>query len=101
MPAIDLIHHIQHLVISICYPCWCAFKLKRRQNRNVKILTLRIVLAGFSRIHFNIKDHDTQIGASIGISVYPEHGNDKELLLKKADDAMYLAKKEGKNDCRM
>jgi len=44
---------------------------------------------------------DTQVGASIGISVYPEHGNDKELLLIKADDVMYLAKREGKNDCRM
>jgi diguanylate cyclase (GGDEF)-like protein len=52
-------------------------------------------------IPFDIGGHEIHIGASIGISVYPEHGKNKDILLKKADDAMYLAKKEGKNDCRM
>lgn len=52
-------------------------------------------------VPFTIKDHETQIGASIGISVYPESGDDMEILLKKADDAMFLAKKQGKNDYRM
>jgi diguanylate cyclase (GGDEF)-like protein len=49
---------------------------------------------------FYIKDQDTKIGASIGVSVYPENGDDVELLLKKSDSAMYLAKKEGKNTYR-
>ncbi|MFC1866701.1 diguanylate cyclase domain-containing protein [Thermodesulfobacteriota bacterium] len=52
-------------------------------------------------VPFNIRGHDTQIGASIGISIYPDNGNDIEVLLKKADDAMYLAKKGGKNDYRL
>jgi diguanylate cyclase (GGDEF)-like protein len=50
---------------------------------------------------FNIKDQDTKIGASIGVSVYPDNGDDVELLLKKSDSAMYLAKKEGKNTYRL
>lgn len=37
------------------------------------------------------------IGASIGISIYPEHGDDIKVLLKKADDAMYYSKRKGKN----
>jgi diguanylate cyclase (GGDEF)-like protein len=52
-------------------------------------------------VPFNIEGHDTQIGASIGVSIYPDNGDNTELLLKKADDAMYLAKKEGKNDYRL
>jgi diguanylate cyclase (GGDEF)-like protein len=50
---------------------------------------------------FNIKGQDTKIGASIGVSVYPDNGDDVELLLKKSDSAMYLAKKEGKNTYRL
>ncbi len=35
--------------------------------------------------------------ASIGISVFPEHGEDAEILLRKADAAMYLIKDGEKN----
>ncbi len=37
------------------------------------------------------------IGASIGISIYPEHGATQEVLMKRADQAMYVAKRGGKN----
>jgi len=50
---------------------------------------------------FSIGDQEVQIGASIGISLFPENGTDTETLLKKADDAMYMAKKDGKNDYRL
>ena len=50
---------------------------------------------------FKIKDQEAQIGASIGISAYPDNGMDAETLLKNADDAMYLAKNSGKNDYRL
>ncbi|GDX05291.1 hypothetical protein BSPA111_14820 [Buttiauxella sp. A111] len=36
------------------------------------------------------------ISASIGISIYPEHGKDVATLLKKADVAMYYIKNRGK-----
>lgn len=52
-------------------------------------------------IPFTIQEHEAQIGASIGISMYPDSAVDTEILLKKADDAMYLAKKQGKNDYRL
>ncbi|MFC7373307.1 putative bifunctional diguanylate cyclase/phosphodiesterase [Fictibacillus iocasae] len=35
---------------------------------------------------------------SIGISVFPEHGEDVETLLKNADSALYLAKERGRNN---
>jgi len=37
------------------------------------------------------------IGASIGIAIYPANSNSVEGLIKKADEAMYVSKKSGKN----
>ena len=37
------------------------------------------------------------IGASVGVSLYPEHGADPESLQRAADAALYRAKREGKN----
>lgn len=46
---------------------------------------------------FFIEDHEIAIGASIGISLFPENGATPLLLLQQADSAMYAAKKLGKN----
>ncbi len=39
-----------------------------------------------------------QISASIGICLYPKHGEDELTLMKNADAAMYVAKEAGKNN---
>ncbi|MBF0187446.1 MAG: EAL domain-containing protein [Magnetococcales bacterium] len=49
---------------------------------------------------FHIKEHEVFIGASIGISVYPDNGNDLEQLTKCADMAMYEAKAAGRGAYR-
>ncbi len=38
---------------------------------------------------------------SIGIAMFPEHGNDAQSLLKNADGAMYEAKASGRNQLRL
>jgi len=48
----------------------------------------------------NIKSHHLITTASIGISLYPENGEDANTLIKHADSAMYLAKDMGKNNFR-
>ena len=44
-----------------------------------------------------IKKRKIHIGASIGISIYPDHAEDIESLLKIADNMMYKSKNAGKN----
>lgn len=44
---------------------------------------------------FLVDKHELLISASIGISVYPQHGSDIVTLLKNADTAMYEAKAAG------
>ena len=44
-----------------------------------------------------IKDVEVTITASIGISLYPEHGTTAEKLIRAADKAMYEIKRKGKN----
>jgi len=46
---------------------------------------------------FDINKQDVTIGASIGISSYPDDALDIDTLVKNADDAMYKAKNNGKN----
>lgn len=44
-----------------------------------------------------LSGHELLITASIGISIYPIDGTDVATLLKSADEAMYQAKKNGRN----
>jgi len=44
---------------------------------------------------FVLKGEKHHINASIGISIYPDDGNDPETMVRHADTAMYEAKKEG------
>jgi diguanylate cyclase (GGDEF)-like protein/PAS domain S-box-containing protein len=46
---------------------------------------------------FIIKGRSLGITCSLGISVFPEHGQDGETLIKNADSAMYCAKEKGCN----
>ena len=46
---------------------------------------------------FRLDEHDLQISASIGITLYPGNGQTAEELLMNADAAMYHAKGAGKN----
>ncbi len=48
-------------------------------------------------ISFPIENHRLKVTASIGISLFPDHGEDQETLIKAADYAMYLSKRRAKN----
>ncbi len=48
--------------------------------------------------NYTNKNTSVQISASIGISLYPEHGKDFSSLYEHADIAMYTTKVDGKNN---
>ncbi|MCY6354297.1 EAL domain-containing protein [Clostridium sp. ZS2-4] len=43
----------------------------------------------------NYQNHEIYVGCSIGISFYPDNGDDLPTLMKNADSAMYVAKNSG------
>ncbi|MFB9330644.1 EAL domain-containing protein [Paenibacillus aurantiacus] len=46
---------------------------------------------------FDVLGHEFRLTGSIGISIFPDHGTDANVLLKHADNAMYQAKAAGRN----
>ena len=46
---------------------------------------------------FTIDGNDIRIGASIGITIFPDDGERTEMMLRNADIAMYQAKADGRN----
>jgi diguanylate cyclase (GGDEF)-like protein/PAS domain S-box-containing protein len=47
---------------------------------------------------FHLSGHEVVISGSIGITAWPEDGDDVEALLRNADTAMYHAKEQGRNN---
>jgi diguanylate cyclase (GGDEF)-like protein/PAS domain S-box-containing protein len=49
-------------------------------------------LLGHLEEPFSIEEHAFEIAASVGIALYPQHGEDADTLMRRADMAMYHAK---------
>jgi two-component system cell cycle response regulator len=50
---------------------------------------------------YRIQGREVRITASVGVAIYPTHGKEAETLMKRADQALYEAKRAGKNDYRI
>jgi diguanylate cyclase (GGDEF)-like protein len=61
----------------------------------VETVAQRVLASLAPPIHVN--DRDLDVTASMGISVFPEGGTAAEELLRNADQAMYCAKRAGRN----
>jgi len=66
------------------------------ENRSDVIYVAEKIISSFHQA-FSLPDADVQVTTSIGISVFPEDGDDPSELLKNADLAMYRAKADGRN----
>ncbi len=62
-------------------------------------LPARRILAAL-QVPMEIDGHHIQIGGSIGIAFYPDHGTSPDALIGRADEALYAAKAAGRNCIR-
>jgi diguanylate cyclase len=98
--------------------CQVAERLRSRVRRSDTLARLggdefAVVLSGLSarreaervaqdlldilKPHFQVANHEISIGASIGMSLFPDNGATPALLLQQADSAMYAAKRAGRD----
>ena len=77
-----------------------AVLLECHHNREEAILVAEKLIHSVSQV-MEVEGHQCQVGVSIGISLYPEHGDSLDELITRADDAMYQAKSAGKGCWRI
>jgi diguanylate cyclase (GGDEF)-like protein/PAS domain S-box-containing protein len=63
------------------------------------LFTVARLLKTVANVH-SIDSHEISITTSIGVSIYPNDGQDGETLIRNADIAMYYAKKNGSESYR-
>lgn len=67
--------------------------------KNVAVIAQRII--DKFKEPFDVGEHQAFISASIGVSFYPDDGENVETLLQHADAAMYHAKDQGRNNFQL
>ena len=77
-----------------------AVVLQDLQQGDDAVLVARKIMAALAE-PMQIDGHMLRAMASIGICLFPDHGDDMTTLLRHADTAMYRAKTGGRNDVRM
>ena len=85
----DLIARLGGDEFTICY--------SNVENINDIKLLCEIIIDKIQQPMF-LGKHQCQIGISVGVSLYPDHGTDYETLLRVSDAAMYEVKNHGKNN---
>jgi len=65
------------------------------ENNSTGMVAEKILASLVQPIKYN--QNNLYTSASIGIAIYPIHAQSPEKLIVNADKAMYMAKKEGKN----
>jgi len=70
--------------------------LKEIKSREIVVEIAQHIIDSF-KTSIRLNDYDLIVSTSIGIALYPDDGEDIELLVKNSDIAMYEAKKQGRN----
>lgn len=71
------------------------------KNRDEAIKLADRVVQAIASLPFRFEGNNLRITASIGIALFPEHGDSVDDLVARADTAMYAAKQRGKNTSRI
>ncbi len=76
-----------------------AFVLPTVARESPEIVLEKIMSAFMEPIVMDSNGEKINVGASIGITLYPDHGTDVDTLIGRADAAMYTAKRNGSGAC--
>nr|HEV7954006.1 EAL domain-containing protein [Candidatus Acidoferrales bacterium] len=69
-------------------------ELEAAENAGISAAKLLAALT----LPYHIGQHDISVPVSIGVSIYPDDGDNAETLISNADIAMYHAKENGRNN---
>jgi diguanylate cyclase (GGDEF)-like protein/PAS domain S-box-containing protein len=69
-------------------------ELEAAENAGISAAKLLAALT----LPYHIGPHDISVPVSIGVSIYPDDGDNAETLISNADTAMYHAKENGRNN---
>ena len=69
------------------------------RREEAQVVARKIIAAIGAPFHFGSQKQGVDIGASVGIAIYPTDAQDADALIKAADGAMYNAKQAG-SSCR-
>lgn len=81
----------------ICRQGGDEFLILLTQTNRTKATTVAEKILESLRKEFQVNGHELFVTSSIGICMYPDHGKEPDVLTKRADVAMYAAKKERRN----
>ncbi len=76
----------------------CIRKIEHQHE--IKLIAKRLI-STLATHDLKIDGECCKVGVSLGVSLYPEHGEDVERLIHNADLAMYAVKQSGKNGYRI
>jgi len=85
---------------SVCRQGGDEFLLTAEIDRVAEAETIAQRIIETVRLPIDLNGRDVRIGASIGISLFPDNGSDFSQLVVKADQALYMAKREEKGHFR-
>ena len=61
------------------------------------VITVKDKIMDAFRITFIPANQEVSVSCSVGIAIYPEHGQDADTLVRCADMAMFKTKQQGRN----
>lgn len=74
--------------------------MEQLSSEDEAVRVAQAIITAFG-IPFDLTVYETVVTVSIGISFFPNDGADADSLIKNAELAMYRAKEEGKNTCKL
>ena len=67
-------------------------------NSKEEVITVAQRILNVFRQPFVVENCQLHLSTSIGVSIYPEHGEDIQTLLRMSDEALYRTKAEGRDN---